>query len=228
MQAHWCILAVRLSVCHIESTDVYKTVSIAQPCHVLSRAKGVTWLVNCVARLDSRHPANMPESSWVRQVGGSKSLKQCQPMLATCQQASTSFIDMLNLLTIHVALAQCLHVSPAAACSHISHCLMTSICPASQVIRFKQAHRFGIPIYHHLPVVKGVNNPPIDQPTNGKSTSQNYKPLQGMYVPNRGGASCSLFFWHKMVSLTPRVHIVCWALTSQVKMRGSNQQKNHA
>ena len=30
-----------------------------------------------------------------------------------------------------------------------------------------------------------------------------------MYVPNRGGGSCSLFYRHKMVSLTPRVHIIC-------------------
>jgi len=27
-------------------------------------------------------------------------------------------------------------------------------------------------IYHHLPVVKGVNNPSINQPTNGKRTSK--------------------------------------------------------
>ena len=50
-----------LSVCHIESTDVYKTVSIAQPCHVLSRAKGVTknwWILSGTAGL-LFHPANM-------------------------------------------------------------------------------------------------------------------------------------------------------------------------
>ena len=128
----------------------------------------------------SSHLVDHIPNGWVMwKIGTFNDPWQCQPMLATCQKSSTSFIDMLSLLTIHVALAQCLHVSPAAACSHISHCLMTSISPASQVIRFKQAHVLGIPIYHHLSVVKGVNNPPINQPTNGKSTGQNYKPLQG-------------------------------------------------
>ena len=44
-----------------------------------------------------------------------------------------------------------------------------------------------------------------------------------MYVPNRGGGSCSLFYRYNMVSLTPRVHINCWALTSDpqvYKIRG--------
>ena len=39
----------------------------------------------------------------------------------------------------------------------------------------------------------------------------------------QGGASCLLFYRHKMVSLTPRAHIICWALTSDpqvYKMRG--------
>ena len=48
-------------------------------------------------------------------------------------------------------------------------------------------------------------------------------PEKTMYVPNRGGGSCSLFYRYKMVSLTPRVHINCWALTSDpqvYKIRG--------
>ena len=62
--------------------------------------------------------------------------------------------------------------------------------------------------------------------TLGSPTPTSWKPMKQeplMYVPNRGGGSCSLFYRHKMVSLTPRVHIICWAPTSDpqvYKIRG--------
>ena len=37
-------------------------------------------------------------------------------------------------------------------------------------------------IHHHLPVVKGVNNPSIDQPTNGKSTSMVHVGRNSLFV----------------------------------------------
>ena len=125
----------------------------------------------------------------------------------------------IHICSVHymILYTQCIH-----RCTVYTLCYIIYIIIINNVLLVKIEGPVRYTIYHHLPVVKGVNKPSINQPTNGKRTSmiiififKNYPNELHLIRPHwemRGSRverMCSNRFETWMAYLTPR-H---WAIT---------------